>query len=140
VGARRRAREHALKILYQADLAGVGGDDALRAHWTLEPEDDAAVRAFAERLVRAVLADLPALDALISEASRNWRIERIGTVDRNLLRLSLGEMRADPDTPPAVVIDEAVEIAKAYGESESSSFVNGILESVRKRLAATREP
>ena len=138
MGARRRAREHALKVLYQADVAGLDATDALRNHWALEPEDDPAVRSFAERLVRTVLSDLPTIDALISEASTNWRIDRIGTVDRNLLRLSLGEMRSDPETPPAVVIDEAVEIAKAYGESESFAFVNGILENVRRRLAGGR--
>jgi N utilization substance protein B len=138
VGARRRAREHALKILYQADLASVGASEAVRSHWSMDPEDDPAVRTFAERLVRVVLSDLPAIDALISDASRNWRIDRIGAVDRNILRLSLGEMKADPDTPSAVVIDEAVEIAKAYGEAESHAFVNGILEAVRRRLAADR--
>lgn len=121
-------------MLYQADLAAASGPQAIAAQWALEPEDDAAVRAFAERLVRDALADKARIDGLISEASHHWRIERIGTVDRNILRLAITEMIHDPDTPAAVVIDEAVEIAKTYGESESRQFVNGILEGVRKRL------
>ena len=134
MGPRRRAREHALKMLYQADVASSSTEQAVAGHWSLEAEDDPAVRAFAESLVRAVRSDMDAIDALIRDASRNWRLERIGAIDRNLIRLALGEMRSDPSTPAAVVIDEAVEIAKDYGEAESHVFVNGILEAVRRRL------
>ena len=121
-------------MLYQADVASTSGSQAIAAQWSLEPEDDQGVRAFAEHIVAEALADLPRIDGLISAASHNWRIERIGAVDRNILRLAIAEMIHDPGTPPAVVIDEAVEIAKTYGESESHQFVNGILEGVRKRL------
>src|SRR5687768_12380081 len=110
MGARRRAREHALKVLYQLDVTSSAADEALTSHWLLEPETDASVRIFAERLVDDVMAGRAAIDALISAASTNWRIERIGAVDRNILRLALGELRSTPDTPDAVIIDEAVEI------------------------------
>jgi N utilization substance protein B len=125
-------------MLYQADVAGLGADETLRVHWGREPEPDAAVRAFAERLVRATLADRDALDSLISAVSRNWTIDRIGVVDRNLVRLALAELKTEPDTPPAVVIDEAVEIARAFGESESPSFVHGLVEAGRRRLHEQR--
>jgi len=138
MGHRRRAREHALQMLYQADVAGVDADETVRVHWERDPEPDAAVRAFAERLVRAALADREAIDSLIGGVSRNWTIDRIGAVDRNLLRLSIAELKTEPDTPAAVVIDEAVEIARTYGENESPSFVHGLLEAARRRLHAQR--
>lgn len=125
-------------MLYQADVASSPGPQAIAAQWSLEPEADASVRSFAERLMRQVLGDLSRIDGLISDASHNWRIERIGVVDRNILRLAVAELLHDPEMPAAVVIDEAVEIARTYGESESSTFVNGILEGVRRKLAAGR--
>ena len=134
MGARRRAREHALKMLFQADLASATGAHAIAAQWSMEPEPDAAVRAFAERLLGHALADLPRIDALIVACSRNWRIERIGTVDRNVIRLAIAELLHETETPSAVVMDEAVELARTYGESESHQFVNGVLEGVRRRL------
>jgi len=140
MGARRRAREHALKVLYQLDVTDSPADEAMESHWLLEPETDPSVRAFAQRLVRDVIAARTDIDGLISAASTNWRIERIGTVDRNILRLALGELRSAPDTPDAVVIDEAVELAKEYGDSESAAFVNGILEGARRRLRAETPP
>lgn len=123
-------------MLYQADVVAAPGAHAIASQWSLEPEEDPSVRDFAERLVHETLGDLPRIDSLISQASHNWRIDRIGAVDRNILRLAIGEMIHDASTPPAVVIDEAIEIAKTYGESESHQFVNGILEGVRRRLGA----
>ena len=134
MGARRRGREHALKVLYQAEIAGVSLPSAFTGHWAMEPEPDAGTRAFAEDLVAAVDHDRARIDELIGEASRNWRLERMEAIERNVLRLAVGEMVGRPDTPPAVVIDEAVELARAYGGSESHAFVNGILEAIRKRL------
>ena len=125
-------------MLYQADVASSPGPQAIAAQWSLEPEADASVRSFAERLVRQVLADITRIDGMISEASHHWRIERIGVVDRNILRLAVAELIHDPALPAAVVIDEAVEIARTYGESESSTFVNGILEGVRRKIAEGR--
>lgn len=127
-------------MLYQADVAAAPGPQAMAAQWTLEPEADAGVRDFAERLVRQALDDLPRIDSLITEASHNWRLDRIGAVDRNILRLAIAEMLHEPQTPAAVVIDEAVEIARAYGESESRQFVNGILEGVRRKLVGPAAP
>lgn len=136
MGQRRKAREHALQVLYQADIAGLGVEESLRTHWEREPEDEPATRAFTERLVRTVGERREAIDALLASSSRNWTLERMGVVDRNLLRLSVAELLSEPDTPPAVVIDEAVEIARDYGDRDSQSFVNGVLEAVRRRLAS----
>ena len=136
MGSRRRAREHALKVLYQADVAGVAVEAALSGHWSMEPEPDPEIRSFAEHLVRSVSADRDGVDALIAGASHNWKLDRMDAVERNVLRLAVGEMRGH-DAPPAVVIDEAVELAREYGGSESHAFVNGILEAVRRSLAST---
>ncbi len=122
-------------MLFQADLASAPGAHAIAAQWSIEPEPDSTIRAFAERLAELALADLPRIDALITGCSKNWRLDRIGTVDRNVLRLAIAELLHEADTPAAVVMDEAVEMARTYGDSESHQFVNGVLEGVRRRLA-----
>lgn len=139
VGSRRVAREHALQMLYQAELAGVGADETIRIHFDREPENEAAIRAFAERLVRWTLEHLEEVDSLIAELCHNWSLERLAAIDRNLLRLGVAELRSEPDTPGAVVIDEAVELAREFADSESGSFVNGVLEAARKRLRPVSE-
>ena len=133
LGARRRAREHALKMLYQADVGGLSEEDTLAAYWEREAEKDNETRQFAEKLVHGVLTDVSKLDAEITASSHNWPLARMAAVDRNVLRLALAELGTDPSTPDAVVIDEAVELAKEYGEQESGSFINGILEAVRRK-------
>jgi N utilization substance protein B len=85
-------------------------------------------RPFAEKLVRGVRQNQGELDAQIQSASRNWRLERMARVDRNLIRLALYELKHADDVPAKVAINEAIEIAKRYGTSESSAFVNGILD------------
>ena len=134
MGSRRRAREHALKVLYQLDVISGTVEDAIAAHWTIEPEDDASVREFAEQLVHRVAVSRDAIDESIGQASTNWRVARMGTVDRNILRLALAELAEGGSTPDAVIIDEALEIAREYGESQSVSFVNGVLEAARRKL------
>jgi N utilization substance protein B len=142
MGPRRKAREVALQILYQIDAQG-GELPAERAlglfieHFSKapqaegeEPEDtlDEASRTFAAELVRGVREKLDELDAAISAVSRNWRLERMARVDRNLLRMAVYELKHSKDVPAKVVLNEAIEIAKRYGTSESAAFVNGILD------------
>jgi N utilization substance protein B len=136
VGQRRRAREYALQLLFQIDLTGDPVDDVLERFWpSLEVEE--GVRSFAERLVKGVLAEREAIDRQIVEAAEHWRIERMAVVDRNVLRLAVFELNARED-PPAVVIDEAIEVAKRFGSEESGGFVNGILDTIRARVASER--
>ena len=156
MGTRRRAREFALQILYWLDVMGpsdpgsgsghiqLSDDQAFALFWrnfaahaevegapTLEIND---AQPFAEKLVRGVRQHLGALDAQIQSASRNWRLERMARVDRNLLRLALYELKYADDVPVKVAINEAIEIAKRFGTSESSAFVNGILDRCREEL------
>jgi len=130
VGARRRAREIALQMLYENDVAGTApGEMFTRTDLQTAPE---ATRRFAERLVTGTLANRGDLDDLISKQADNWRLARMPVVDRNILRLALFELLHEPDTPHPVVIDEALEIAKRYSTPRSSQFINGILDGVLK--------
>jgi N utilization substance protein B len=139
---RRRGRECALQILYQMDMthalaseAGRGRVvEAIAAFWqsfkTEELEDDE--REFAERLVKGVTGDLTSLDDAITEVSQNWRVARMGTVDRNLIRMAAYEILRCPDIPRVASINEAVEIAKRFSGRESAAFVNGVLDQMGK--------
>jgi N utilization substance protein B len=127
VGVRRRGRELALQMLYQHELAGTDPETIFAGFDELRDAPPEA-RDFAVALVRGVIGRLAELDAQIGEQADHWRIDRMATVDRNILRLALFELRFAPDTPAAVVIDEAVEIAKRFGSERSSQFVNGVLD------------
>jgi N utilization substance protein B len=120
-------------MLYQWDLTRAPMDEVARSFWRVRTSTD-ATKAMAERLARGAQANAVRLDGLIAEAATNWRFERIAAVDRNLLRLGAYELDMERDTPPSVVIDEAVEIAKRFGEVDSPSFVNGVLDAVRRMV------
>jgi len=129
---RRRAREHALQVLYQGDLGGEaeGAGDGFEAYWRhLSDESDPLVRSLAEELVRGVRRHRQRIDELIERCSKNWRIERMSRVDRNILRLATSEL-LDSDVPRSVVLNEAIEIAKRFGAEGSAAFVNGVLDRV----------
>jgi len=134
LGQRRRARERALQMLFQLDLAGGSPDEVFEPFWEGQETDDEG-RVFAERLVRGVTAEKARLDRTIAAAAENWRVERMAVVDRNVLRLAVYELMHEDDTPGAVVIDEAIEIAKRFGSEQSGSFINGVLDAVNRRLA-----
>ncbi len=139
-GSRRTGRAYALQLLYardgdpSTDVAGVA------ASWAeaFDLEIDATAQAFAKDLVAAASASTAKLDELIAAASKNWRIDRMSRVDRNILRLGACELVAFRDVPVKVVINEAVELAKRFGTAESSAFVNGVLD--RIATAVGRRP
>jgi N utilization substance protein B len=129
-------------MLYQSDVSG----DSIEVVVTGFFEDglgdsdeeplEPAARRFAEQLARGVDRRKPELDAMIRAGTEHWRLERMAAVDRNVIRLALFELFDEPDTPAAVILDEAVELAKLYGGPESGAFVNGIADGIRRRLAA----
>jgi len=139
--ARRRAREFALKALYQADVAGGGPVAALEGLFAGQldsagddkPAGDEEAR-FAQRVVSCVAERGEEIDELIEKASKNWRLARMPVVDRSILRLATGEMLLLNDVPVSVSINEAVELAKTFGEKESRAFVNGILDRIASIL------
>ena len=120
-------------MLFQIDLTGASPGDVFQDFWQDQPGAPAE-RAFAQQLVLGVRAGLPDLDRRIAEAAEHWRIERMAVVDRNVLRMALHELLSDPETPPAVVLSEAIEVAKKFGGAESGAFVNGVLDSIRRKL------
>jgi len=137
VGAQTSGREAALQVLFAAEAGAAPEERALFDFWREFP-GDAEGRSYAEELVRGVAAERPALDGHISGASEHWRIERMTRIDRNVLRIGTWELLFRPETPLAVILDEAVELAKRFGTEESGAFVNGVL----ARIAAEcrREP
>jgi transcription antitermination factor NusB len=135
---RRKAREAALQMLYLAEVGGVPAGAAAASHPHVGdaeaiPLDDRA-RAYADTLMRGAWDSRDALDGYIADAARNWRIERLAMVDRQLLRLAIHELIAFPGTPPRVVIDEAIELARMYSGDEATKFVNGVLDAVYRKL------
>jgi N utilization substance protein B len=133
LGHRRRAREHALQMLFQIDVTGAGPEEVFREFWRDHPVG-AEMRLFAEALVMGVHADRRELDRWIVGSAEHWRIERMAVVDRNVLRMAVHEMLTESAPPPAVVIDEAIEVARRFGSEESGAFVNGVLDDIRKRI------
>ena len=127
-GSRREARERALELLYEAYAKGVDVSTVL---------SDLAVRPdpYAETLVRGVEERAAEVDALISACSTGWAIERMPVMDRSLLRLAVFELVGQPEVPVAVVISEAVELAKRYSTEDSGRFVNGVLAAVAGRAS-----
>lgn len=128
---RRRARQLALQILFQADLGKFPIEDVLEAHRAERPREDWP---FITALCAGVTDHRKALDRVVSAHLSNWTLDRLAAVDRNVLRLALYEMR-HMDTPVTVVINEAVELAKMYGGEESGRFVNGILGAIYRESA-----
>jgi transcription antitermination protein NusB len=139
-GGRRSGRAYALQLLYARD--GDPGTDVAgsAASWAeaFDLELDRAAQTFARELVAAAAEHGSQIDALIGSASKNWRIDRMSRVDRNILRLGACELVAFRDVPVKVVINEAVELAKRFGTAESSAFVNGVLD--RIATAVGRHP
>jgi len=128
--SRSRCREWALQFLYQAEFAGPDRPEALERFWH-HFQKEGAPPAYFQDLVEGVTSHLEELDAFIVRYSEHWRLERMTLVDRNLLRLAIYELLYQPQIPPKVVINEAVEMAKRYGSEGSGGFVNGILDQVR---------
>ncbi len=133
MGERHRARELALQMLYRHELSG-GDLEAMVDDFDELRKASEGTRQFAMDLASGVLENLDALDRDLSIQTANWRLERLATVDRNILRLAAFEL-LHLETPPAVVIDEAIELAKRFGAGESARFVNGVLDGLRRRKA-----
>ncbi|HCI45307.1 MAG TPA: transcription antitermination factor NusB [Candidatus Omnitrophica bacterium] len=135
---RTLAREYTLKILYQAEMTRRDLAAAASKFWDEEDPPDDNVREFTQRLVDGVAANLAAIDAKISHYAANWQIKRMAVIDRNILRLGVYELLHTSDIPPKVTINEAVELAKKYGDLESGKFVNGILDKIHKTEVLTK--
>ncbi len=134
MGARHSGREAALQMLFQLEGSGASADQVVQLYWRTFEEADPEGRPYADTIVRGVEKELTEVDKRITQASQNWRLERMSRVDRNLLRLGTWELMTRPDVPRAVILDEAVELAKSFGTEESSGFVNGVLDRIANDL------
>jgi len=137
MGKRRKAREVALQFLYQLDQHGAEdpaphGDE----FWARHPVDP-DTQAFADALVRGSKQQQPKIDQLLAQYAEHWDLDRMAVVDRNILRMAVYELLWEPDVPPKAVINEAIEIAKKFGTTESSRFINGVLDRILREHRAT---
>jgi N utilization substance protein B len=139
---RHRAREAALQILYQWDVGRGDVDRAAETFFAFQwpnadpPSDE--LRVFASGLAHDAVERLGEVDTLIAETAANWRPERMAVLDRLILRMAACELLRDPETPPAVVINEALELARTFSTEESVKFINGMLDAIRKKIDVQR--
>jgi N utilization substance protein B len=126
---RRKARELALKLLYQHDLSGAFPEDILEGTELFRGVTGASAD-YAREIFLGAARRLPEIDRLIGDHSRRWKLSRIAAIDRNLLRLAVFELLSHTEIPAAVIIDEALEIARKYSDDEAPKFVNGILDAI----------
>lgn len=132
---RHQARELALQALYVWEVGGTSPDEAI-AHVVAEHLPDAtdAVKAFAQEVFLGTVRTHEELDGIIGRHIDNWRIERLAVIDKLILRQATWELRYQPDTPPAVIVNEALELARTFSADESVKFVNGVLDGIRKSI------
>ena len=134
---RRHAREAALQMLYQWEIGRSGPQETVATYWPLQDPDgsvDDELRSFANDLVKGTVERVGEIDTLLKARAHNWRVERMAAIDRLVLRLAVYELLSAPATPAKVVINEALELARAYSGEEAVAFVNGVLDGVRKDL------
>ena len=133
-GTRRKSRELAMQMLFQADVGKQSPEQVTATFWKSVDTGEPEVRGFAEDLFRSAIAHQEKIDELIAANSRHWRIERMPAVDRNLLRMAVGEMLGFKSTPFPIVINEALEIGRRFSAPESINFLNGILDAIAHSL------
>jgi len=138
VGTRRKSRELVMQMLFQGDLGKQTPDEVRKLFWASVTDVDEETRGFAEDLYRIATSRGVEIDGLIEHHSKNWRLERMPVVDRNLLRAGIAEMLGYPKTPAAIVINESLEVARRYAAPESVHFLNGVLDAVAQDLLKAR--
>jgi len=133
MGTRRKARELAVQLLYQYDLAKIDPEEAMSLFWEHYPAN-IEVREFCTQLVLGTLDRILIIDELLSAASENWSLTRMSVVDRNILRLATYELLDRSDIPPSVSLNEAIDIAKKYSTPDAAVFINGVLDRVKRMV------
>jgi transcription antitermination protein NusB len=134
MGKRRKARELALQLLYELDLRrDADPGEALEEFWRRQPAPD-EVRSFTETLVRGTKEHQEKIDELITRFAERWDLDRMAVVDRNILRAGIFELLWAAEVPPKVAINEALEVARKFSTEESTRFINGLLDRVRREL------
>jgi len=129
---RTKARECALKILYAIDITNEEPKKCINIFWQNHDPVEAEIKAFADLLVMGVCSNKDLIDKLITAYATNWQLKRMAVIDRNVLRFAAYELLFMEEVPPKVSINEAIDIAKKYGDKDSGKFVNGILDKINK--------
>lgn len=130
---RRKAREYALQILFQYDLGKGSLTEIMEEFWK-DKKVNSKIVSFCSQLVNGTIDNIHEIDSCISHHSLNWKLDRMSTVDRNVLRIATYELLFLKETPAPVVINEAIEVAKKFGTEDSAKFINGILDAIRRSL------
>lgn len=138
MGKRRKARESTLQILFQLEFNDDDYEKAFRLYWKGKkaPKD---IKDYCRWLIKGVIAHRERIDKSIQSVSKRWRLSRMPVVDRNILRMAVFELLYEEDVEPAVVINEAIEIAKKYSGEQAATFINGVLDTVSKKTKDTKE-
>lgn len=138
MGTRRKARECALQMLFQYDIARPEVDELIKTYWDeisdIQADHGLEVKDFASRIVCGTIDHLEEIDDRISKRTEHWRISRMAVVDRNLLRMAVYEFLYETETPRTVIINEALEIARRFSTYEATQFINGILDGIKRDL------
>jgi N utilization substance protein B len=133
----RQSRDVAIQMLYQWEVGRLSVAEVAESFWRIGEMDESIpdrARERAAELVRGTVEHVGRIDRILEDASRNWRLDRMPVIDRLILRLGIYELLHDPETPPAVVIDEAIELARRFSTEEAVPFVNGVLDAVKERI------
>ena len=138
IGTRRKSRELTLQMLFQLDMGRQDLEQVRQTFWNERTDLDEKIRGFSDDLFRIACERRDEIDQLIERNAEHWRMDRMATVDRNLLRTGVAEFLGFPKTPKPVVINEALEIARRYSTPESVHFINGVLDSVARELGAKK--
>jgi len=133
MGTRRKARESALQVLFELEFDNTYLDKTLNQYWETKRASE-AVKEYSSWLVKGIVSHKEEIDSLIQSSSEHWRLSRMALVDRNILRIAVFEFLHEENVAPAIVINEAIEIAKKYSSEEAATFVNGVLDAIRKKL------
>jgi transcription antitermination protein NusB len=133
---RRKSRELALQVLYACESGNEEEFEQVLGTFGQDSTGHESISGYAKKLVKKVLDARTQIDDLLSKHTANWDLKRMTVIDRNILRMAVGELLFFKETPFKVVIDEAVEIAKIYGTEESWKFVNGVIDSIHKEMSA----
>lgn len=136
---RTRARECALKILYGIDITGDSVQESIDNFWQSQEIEDPGVQEFTGVLVKGALENLDRIDKEIAKSAANWQLKRMAVIDRNILRIATYELLFIEDIPPKVSINEAVDLAKRFGDVDSGRFVNGILDKINKTYCQDKQ-
>ncbi len=131
---RRKAREFALQMLYQWDVTQ-NKPSKIEASFWKQARGAQSTRAFANRLFEGAVQASGKIDERLKKHARNWRLDRMAAIDRNILRLGVYELFYEPETPPKVILNEAVELAKKFSAEDSAGFINGVLDAISKSIS-----